>query len=31
MKTSTSFSQFMKTPAVKDILLKNGYQLPDKE
>ncbi|MFN6063940.1 MAG: molybdate ABC transporter substrate-binding protein [Bacteroidota bacterium] len=31
MKASTSFSQFMKTPAVKDILLKNGYQLPDKE
>jgi molybdate transport system substrate-binding protein len=31
MIASTSFSQFMKTPAVKDILLKNGYQLPDKE
>jgi molybdate transport system substrate-binding protein len=31
MKASTSFSQFMKTSAVKDILLKNGYQLPDKE
>ena len=30
-KASTSFSEFMKTPAVKDILLKNGYQLPDKE
>ncbi|MDP4851724.1 MAG: hypothetical protein NWR22_00970, partial [Saprospiraceae bacterium] len=31
MKASTSFSQFMKTPVVKDILLKNGFQLPDKE
>jgi molybdate transport system substrate-binding protein len=30
-KASTSFREFMKTPAVKDILLKNGYQLPDKE
>ena len=31
MKASTSFSHFMKTPAVKKILLKNGYQLPYKE
>jgi len=31
MKASNSFSQFMKTAAVKDILLKNGFQLPDKK
>lgn len=31
MKASNSFRQFMKTAAVEEILLKNGYQLPDKE